>query len=68
MLFRSVSVLDEEGNEVQMSESLEEGASENVNELMNDKNYELQEESFEDAGFRETTVDGLDDDSSISAD
>ena len=51
-----------------MSESLEEGASENVNELMNDKNYELQEESFEDAGFRETTVDGLDDDSSISAD
>ena len=63
-----VSVLDEEGNEVQMSESLEEGSSENVNELMNDKSYELEEESFEDAGFRETTVDGLDDDSSISAD
>ena len=63
-----VTVLDEEGNEVQMGETLDEGASENVSELINDKNFELQEESFEEAGFRETTVDGLDDDSSISAD
>ena len=63
-----VTVLDEEGNEVQMGETLDEGTSENVNELINDKNFELQEESFEAAGFRETTVDGLDDDSSISAD
>ncbi len=63
-----VTVLDEEGNEVQMNETLEEGVSENVNELINDRNYEFREESFEEAGFRETTVEGLDDDSSISAD
>ena len=61
-----VTVLDEEGNEVQMNETLEEGVSENVNELINDGNYEFREESFEEAGFRETTVEGLDDDSSIS--
>ena len=46
----------------------EEGTHENVNELINDKNFELKEESFEDAGFRETDVQGIDDDSSISAD
>ncbi|MDY3909694.1 MAG: DNA-directed RNA polymerase subunit beta [Eubacterium sp.] len=63
-----VTVLDEDGNEVQMNETLDEGVSENVNELINDRNYELQEESFEEAGFRETTVEGLDDDSSINAD
>ncbi len=64
-----VTVLDEEGNEVMMTETLEEGVAENVNDLMNeDTGYELQNESFEDAGFRETTVEGLDDDSSISAD
>ena len=63
-----VAVLDEDGNEVQMNEQLEENASDNVNELINDKNFELQNESFEEAGFRETTVEGLDDDSSISAD
>ena len=63
-----VAVLDEEGNEVQMNESIEEGTHENVNELINDKNFELKEESFEDAGFRETDVQGIDDDSSISAD
>ena len=63
-----VAVLDEEGNEVQMSETVEEGTHENVNELINDKNFELKEESFEDAGFRETDVQGIDDDSSISAD
>ena len=63
-----VTVLDEEGNEVQMNETLEEGISENVNELINDRSFDFQEESFEEAGFRETTVEGLDDDSSISAD
>ena len=63
-----VAVLDEEGNEVQMSETVEEGTHENVNELINDKNFELKEESFENAGFRETDVQGIDDDSSISAD
>jgi DNA-directed RNA polymerase subunit beta len=63
-----VTVLDEEDNEVPMNESVDEVPSENVNELINDKNFELQQESFEDAGFRETTVEGLDDDSSISAD
>ena len=61
-------MLDEDGKEVQMNETLEENSGENVNELINDKNFELQEESFEAAGFRETDVEGLDDDSSISAD
>ena len=65
---RDVTVLDEDGNEIQMNETLEESPSENVNELINDRNYELQNESFEDAGFRETDFEGLDDDSSISAD
>ena len=60
-----VAVLDEEGKEVQMTETLEESSSENVNELINDKNYELQNESFEAAGFRETELEGLDDDSNI---
>ncbi len=63
-----VAVLDEDGEEVQMNETLEEGTGENVNELINDKNFELKEESFEAAGFRETDVEGLDDDSSINAD
>ncbi len=63
-----VTVLDEDGNEVQMNEVLEESPNENMNDLMGDKSYELQNESFEAAGFRETTVEGLDDDSSISAD
>ncbi len=63
-----VTVLDEDGNEVQMNETMEESPSENMNDLMGDRSYELQNESFEAAGFRETTVEGLDDDSSISAD
>ena len=66
-----VAVLDEDGEEVQMNETVEEaGPNENVNvnELINDKNFELQEESFEAAGFRETDVEGLDDDSSIGVD
>ncbi len=63
-----VTVLDENGEEVPMNETMEESPSENVNELINDKNFELRQESFEDAGFRETTVEGLDDDSSINAD
>ena len=36
--------------------------------MINDKKIELQQESFEEAGFRETTVEGLDDDSSIGVD
>ena len=63
-----VAVLDEDGEEIQMTETLEEGISDsgdNVDELINDKNYELREESFEAAGFRETELEGLDDDSSI---
>ena len=60
-----VSVLDEEGEEIQMAETLEDGSNENVNELINDKSYEIGDESFEAAGFRETELEGLDDDSSI---
>ncbi len=63
-----VTVLDEEDNEVPMNETLEEDTSENVKEMINDKKIELQQESFEEAGFRETTVEGLDDDSSIGVD
>ncbi len=63
-----VTVLDEDGEEVPMNETMDEAPSENVAELINDKNFELQQESFEEAGYRETTVEGLDDDSSISAD
>ena len=62
-----VSVLDEDGEEIQMTEALEEGSNESVNELINDKDYELKEESFEAAGFRETEIEGIDDDSSIVA-
>ena len=62
-----VSVLDEDGEEIQMTEALEEGSSESVNELINDKDFELKEESFEAAGFRETEIEGIDDDSSIVA-
>ena len=63
-----VTVLDEEDNEVPMNETLEEDTSENVKEMINDKKIELQQESFEEAGFRETTVEGLDDDGSIGVD
>ena len=61
-----VSVLDEDGNEVQMTESVDDGPTPNVNDLMNDKSYEPNTESFESAGYRETTVEGLNDDSSIA--
>ena len=54
--------------EIPMNETLEEDTSENVKEMINDKKIELQQESFEEAGFRETTVEGLDDDSSIGVD
>ena len=60
-----VTVLDEEGNEVQMSETLDDAQAPNVNALMNDKKFD-NNESFESAGYRETTVEGLDDDSNIA--
>ena len=58
-------MLDEEGNEVQMSETLDDAPAPNVNALMNDKKFD-NNESFESAGYRETTVEGLDDDSNIA--
>ena len=60
-----VTVLDEEGYEVQMSETLDDAPAPNVNALMNDKKFD-NNESFESAGYRETTVEGLDDDSNIA--
>ena len=60
-----IKVLDEEGNEVQMSETLDDAPAPNVNALMNDKKFD-NNESFESAGYRETTVEGLDDDSNIA--
>ena len=60
-----VTVLDEEGNEVQMSETLDDAPAPNVNALMNDKKFD-NNESPESAGYRETTVEGLDDDSNIA--
>ena len=60
-----VTVLDEEGNEVQMSETLDDAPAPNVNALMNDKKFD-NNESFESAGYRETTVESLDDDSNIA--
>ncbi len=62
-----ITVLDENGEEIQMSESVEEGTVEveDVSELMEGDRFELQEESFENAGFREAELEELDDDSSI---
>ena len=60
-----VTVLDENGDEIQMTESVEEGTVEDVSGLMEGDKFELQEESFEDAGFREAELETLDDDSSI---
>ena len=60
-----VTVLDENGDEIQMTESVEEGTVEDVSGLMEGDKFELQEESFANAGFRETELEGLDDDSSI---
>ena len=60
-----VTVLDENGNEIQMTESVEEGTVEDVSGLMEGEKFELKEESFEDAGFREAELEELDDDSSI---
>ncbi len=51
-----------------MIESLEDGTHDNVTELINDKHFELQEESFEDAGFRESVLHGIDDYSIMIAD
>ncbi len=60
-----VTVLDENGDEIQMTESVEEGTVEDVSGLMEGEKFELEEESFEDAGFREAELEDLNDDSSI---
>ena len=61
-----VTVLDENGEEVQMTESVEEGTVEDVSGLMEGDKFELEEESFSDAGFREVEqLQELDDDSMI---
>ncbi len=60
-----ITVLDENGNEIQMSESVEEASNEDVTGLIEGERYEIQEESFEAAGFREAELNELDDDSSI---
>ena len=60
-----VTVLDENGEEIQMTETVEEGTVEDVSGLIEGDKFELQEESFESAGFREAELEDLDDDSSI---
>ncbi len=60
-----VTVLDENGEEIQMTETVEEGTVEDVAGLIEGDKFELQEESFESAGFREAALEDLDDDSSI---
>ncbi|MCM1244008.1 MAG: DNA-directed RNA polymerase subunit beta, partial [Roseburia sp.] len=60
-----VTVLDENGDEIQMTETVEEGTVEDVSGLMEGEKFELEEESFEDAGFREAELEDLNDDSSI---
>ena len=60
-----VTVLDENGEEIQMTETVEEGSSEGVSELMEGEQFDLEEESFEHAGFREAELEELNDDSMI---
>ncbi len=60
-----VTVLDENGQEVQMTESVEEGTVEDVSGLIEGEKFELEEESFESAGIREAELEELDDDSVI---
>ena len=60
-----VTVLDENGEEIQMTETVEEGTVEDVSGLIEGDKFELQEESFESAGFREAELEDLDDDSNI---
>ena len=60
-----VAVLDENGEEIQMTESVEEVNVEDMSGLMEGDRFELEEESFEDAGFREAELSEIDDDSSI---
>lgn len=60
-----VTVLDENGQEVQMTESVEEGTVEDVSGLIEGEKFELEEESFESAGFREAELEELDDDSVV---
>ncbi len=60
-----VTVLDENGEEIQMTETVEEGSSEGVSELMEGEQFDLEEESFENAGFRKAELEELNDDSMI---
>ena len=60
-----VAVLDENGEEIQMTESVDEVNVEDMSGLMEGDRFELEEESFEDAGFREAELSEIDDDSSI---
>ena len=48
-----------------MTESVEEGTVEDVSGLIEGEKFELEEESFESAGFREAELEELDDDSVI---
>jgi len=60
-----VAVLDENGEEIQMTESVDEVNVEDMSGLMEGDRFELEEESFEDAGFREAELSEIDDDSNI---
>ena len=60
-----VAVLDENGKEIQMTESVDEVNVEDMSGLMEGDRFELEEESFEDAGFREAELSEIDDDSNI---
>ena len=56
---------DENGEEIQMTESVDEVNVEDMSGLMEGDRFELEEESFEDAGFREAELSEIDDDSNI---
>ena len=58
-----VTVLDEDGNEVMMSENIDYGDEDLTPLIEGDDSFRNREESFQDAGFRE--VSGEDDDDSI---
>ena len=62
-----VTVLDENGEEVQMTESVDDGVDDPATaKLMSGESFDLERESFESAGYREAEIEEIDDDSSIS--
>ncbi len=62
-----VTVLDEDGNEVLMTEDVDDGIEDpNTESLMSGESFDLENESFENAGYREADIESIDDDSSIS--